>query len=180
MNRELRRAQKKAEEKQQKEKVRVRQAKRQKREEIVARRKNRIASGKAKDSSTPSSRRSNPGRFARALSIVTAAFIVFQSVPVALLVNNAETAQTQSPTLTLVVKVLYYLMFGYFAFLWAARSNVAQALNISIGAGLGLAAALLLAQFVIPTIQPEFVVAALAVPAVVLGAFGGQLVWNRA
>ncbi|MCA9837596.1 MAG: hypothetical protein KC422_11805 [Trueperaceae bacterium] len=168
MNREMRRAQEKADKKQEQAKERLKAERILKRQRVMQRRQQ---PRKPREVS-PGERKKLPGRFSSLFTAMVAIFIVMQSI--------IPPASDQNQTLAFVINVLYYFMFGYFMYLWLARIQFKQALNVTIGAGIGLTLALLGAQFAIPGLSPEFRLIFFAIPAVILGTFIAQFIFNKA
>lgn len=186
MNRELRRAQAKAEAKAEKEKKRARAEKRAKRDAAVARRQRPKAKNKASDAkaNTKDRPRNPPGRFAHFLTLFVAAFIVLQAITPILSELRGTQEVIQEAQWSGIVEILYYALFGYFAYLWAMKLNVNKALYVASGIGAALAIVLVTVQFIaaqqFPSLVPNLQLFYFGIPAVIGGAFLGQLVWHRA
>ena len=185
MNRELRRAQAKAEARAEKEKKRAKAEKRAKRNAAVARRQRPKANNKSSDTKASKDRPKNPpGRFAHFLTLFVAAFIVLQAITPILTELRGTQEVIQEAQWSGIVEILYYALFGYFAYLWAMKLNVNRALYVASGIGAALAILLVGAQFVaaqqFPSLVPNLQLFYFGIPAVIAGAFLGQLVWHRA
>ena len=186
MNRQLRRAQEKADEKQQKDKVRAKKAKREKKEERrekrAAAKSNKTEAKKpAKEGGQPRRRPDLFYRFAGVVTMVTTVFIVLQAL--------APRPEETMTSFSLIVEVAYYFIFGYALVMWLSKRGVSRALPVAIATGVALAAALQAATFVVPVVAPELPTAALLAPdwtvfllasvLAVLGAFAGKWVAGR-
>ncbi len=167
MNREMRRAQEKADKKQVEARDRLRTERRVKRQRILQRRKE----PKKSQSSSPQGERKLPGRFSSIFTLMVAVFIVLQSI--------IPPTPGQNPTFAFIINVLYYFMLGYFMYLWLARIQFKQALYVTIASGVGLALAMAVTQFAIPGLSPEYRLVLFAIPAVILGSFVGQLIFTK-
>jgi hypothetical protein len=170
MNRQLRRAQQQADDKKDKEKVRARRAKRKKREAVKARR----AAPKRSDTkaSSSGSTRRRPDlfyRFAGVITLFTTAFILLQAV----------TPRPEESTFTLAVEAAYYFIFGYGLVLWLTKQGRANALPLTIGAGLLLAVVAQGITFFIPGLVPDWRLLAIGSGLVVAGTFFGRWVGSR-
>ena len=163
----MRRAQEKADKKQEQAKERLKAERREKRQRLLQRRQNRRKAPVA----NPQTPRKLPGRFSSVFTIMVAVFIVLQSV--------VPPTPGQNPTFAFVINVLYYFMLGYFMYLWLARVQFRQAFNVTIAAGIGLTLAMVAAQVAIPGLNPEYRLLFFAIPAVILGSFIGQLIFTR-
>ena len=183
MNRELRRAQKKADEKQERDRARAKAARQEKRQRRRAKPKKKADPRPVNENATPEQRKRLPGRFSSLLTLFVTAFILLQAVT-PILAQMSGGAAPEPQIFQLVVEVLYYALFGYFACLWLMRSGFQQALYIAMGTGIGLAvvsvAAQFIAQFYYPNLVPNFALLYAGIPAVILGAYLGRLVYQRA
>ncbi len=171
MNRQMRRVQKKAEEKQWKERDQLKAERLTKRQNIFKRR----STPKKSDSSSPRSslQKSKIGRFAGIFALVSTFVIVLQTlVP--------TTGTDQNPTFIFIVQVLYYILFGYFVYLWLERRNRPNALYWTIGIGLALIVIINVAALIVPVINPDLRVAVLGAGMVGLGAYLARLIYIRA
>lgn len=166
MNRQLRRAQEKKDRQKEREKVRAKTVRRAK---AVRRREKRREKPRTSESQ-PKARKSQPGRFSGAFTIATAFFIVLQAlVPVS----------SERGGFSLVVEVLYYLLFGYFAATWLMRRGQPRAFGYAAAAGVVLALGLQLLRLLSgPGLDAVLLLAAL--PAAVVGAWLGRFVYLRA
>lgn len=170
MNRQLRRAQEKAEQKQTRDKQKAKAAKREKR----TRRREKRASSKvnrtANKTSAPARRRPDLFfRFAGPITIFTTVFIVLQAIA----------PRPEQNSIGMIVEVAYYFIFGYGLCLFLMKRAQSRALQLSIAAGIGLAAILQLVVFFIPELAPNLILLLAGSVAVVLGAFAGRWVANR-
>lgn len=149
MNRQLRRAQAKQDDKAEREKSRKKQARRQKIEAIKERRTVRrtvkVPGAKpevpAKEvhvsQMTAEQRKKMPGRFSGALMIATVFFIILQAaIP-------TEDANVMSS----LTGAGFFLMFGYFSTLFLFRRGSDKAFNMTLTSGLALAAGVLATRF---------------------------------
>ncbi len=171
MNRQMRRVQKKAEEKQWKERDQLKAERLTKRQNIFKRR----STPKKSDSSSPRSslQKSKIGRFAGIFALVSTFVIVLQTlVP--------TTGTDQNPTFIFIVQVLYYILFGYFVYLWLERRNRPNALYWTIGIGLALIIIVNVAALLIPAVNPDLRIAVLGAGMVGLGAYLARLIYIRA
>ena len=168
MNRQMRRVQEKAEKKQEKEKQRTKANRISKR---VQKREKRSES-KQKNTNTQSSARParEPGRFARTFTIITAVFIMLQSV----------LPTDDQASYAIYVALAYYGLFGYFLTLWMKRNKNPQALFVGITGGVMLALGIGVAKQVQPELPADWLFVLYTVPITVLGAFLGQLTYDRA
>jgi TRAP-type C4-dicarboxylate transport system permease large subunit len=172
MNRQMRRVQKKAEEKQWKERDQLRAERLAKRQSMLARHK---AAKKTRRSDNPRAtlQKSKIGRFAGVFALVSTFVILLQTI--------IPTAGTdQNPTFIFIVQVLYYLLFGYFVYLWLERRNRPNALYWTIGTGLALIVMANAAALFIPGVNPDWRVALLGAVMVGLGAYFARLIYIRA
>ena len=182
MNRELRRAQAKAEAKAEKEKKRARRDKQARREERKVRRSAKPKQTAGRANGKP---RNPPGRFSSVLTLMVVVFIVLQAATPILTALRGTEEVVRTDRFTLIVEILYYALLGYFAYLWLARAGVRRALYVASGLGAGLAVAavgaqLIAAQTLSLGVAPKLELFYFGIPAVIGGAFLGQLVWTRA
>jgi hypothetical protein len=176
MNRQMRRVQKKAEEKQYLERDRFKAKRREKRQRVLSRRRENVSSKLTGGSNANSGlQKTKVGRFAGIFLLVVLAFIILQAV-----LPRPEAEAGGTSQFSFIIEVLYYLLFGYFGFLWLARRNQANAFAIAAGAGALLAALLQGALLLLPAFEPNLQLLIFAIPASVLGAFLAQLVYSRA
>lgn len=168
----MRRAQEKADKKQELAKERLKAERILKRERRRQRIQNRTKPKAKQTSSVRDSNKRPPGRWSGIFAMFVAVFIVLQAVlPV-------DTSQNQ--LFSMIVNVLYYFMFGYFLQLWMSRSKISNGFYLTIATGVALTLGLISAQFFIPLVTPDIQLAFFAIPAIILGTFMGQLVYNRA
>jgi hypothetical protein len=177
MNRQMRRIQKKAEEKQNLERDRLKSQRREKRQRVLSRRRERISNRTTGGNTSPSTglQKTKVGRFSGIFLLVVTAFIILQAV-----LPRPEADTGGIGQFSFVIEVLYYVLFGYFGYLWLARRNQPNAFPIAGGAGAVLAVLLQGALFLIPGLEPNVLLLALAIPASVVGAFLARLVYSRA
>jgi hypothetical protein len=177
MNRQMRRIQKKAEEKQNLERDRLKSERREKRQRVLSRRKERVSNRLSGSSSSSNAglQKTKVGRYSGIFLLVVTAFIILQAV----LPRPAAEAGGIGQ-FSFIIEVLYYVLFGYFGYLWLARRNQPNAFPIAGGAGAVLAVLLQGALYLIPGFEANGLLLALAIPASVLGAFLAQLVYSRA
>jgi hypothetical protein len=90
------------------------------------------------------------------------------------------TGSDQNPTFLLIVQVLYYLLFGYFVYLWLERRNRPNALYWTIGIGLALIIVVNAASLFMPVVNPDLRIAVLGAGMVGLGAYLARLIYIRA
>ena len=170
MNRQMRRVQKKAEEKQWKERDQLKAERLTKRQNIFKRR----STPKKSDSSPRAGlEKSKIGRFAGIFALVSIFVIVLQTL-------IPTTGTDQNPTFLLIVQVLYYLLFGYFVYLWLERRNRPNALYWTIGIGLALIVIVNVAALLMPVVNPDLRIAVLGAGMVGLGAYLARLIYIRA
>ena len=182
MNRELRRAQAKAEAKAEKEKKRARAEKRAKRQAVVDRRKRPKANPKKTD--TDSRPINPPGRFATFATPIIALFILLQAATPILTELRGTQDVAQRTQFQGVVELLYYAPFGYFMYLLLMKRGAKNALYIAAGLGAVLAMVSVGAQLIaaqqLPGLLPNLQLFYFGIPAAIAGAFLGQVVWHRA
>jgi len=184
MNRELRRAQKKQDDKFDKE----RQKKKDKRQEKIAaykerrikrreeakaraeaRKRGESVAEPAKATAAPGKGR-RAGRFSAALMMATVFFIVLQSaVPVE---NPGEIDVLRSLT-----SAGFYLLFAYFSTLWLMRRDTPRPIVMTLVSGGFLTLGVEVAKRFQPEMTTDWLMLALVVPFLVAGAFLGRLVF---
>jgi hypothetical protein len=170
MNRQFRRAQEKQDKKQEKEKARRREERKAKLRRLRrsrARTAPKAPAGDGQRQQAPARGRL-PGRFAGVLAAVTVFFIALQGVA------PVEEGRGLGESL---ISAGFYLMLGYFGTLWFMRRDVVRAPLVSVIGGVLLAAAVTVTAL-IQERQPDFLALALAVPALILGALLGRLVFR--
>ncbi len=192
MNRQLRRAQAKQDRKVEQEKQERKDARARKidklrakrvarREELradaAARRRGELpakdvakAGADGKEGAAPAKSGRKPGRFSGALTIATVFFIVLQaSVPV---------EEAGNPILRSVTGAGFYLLFGYFSMLWSMRRELQRPLVMTLVTGGMLVLGVEIAKLIqgIPT---DWLMLAIAVPAMVGGTYLGKLVYEN-
>jgi hypothetical protein len=169
----MRRVQKKAEEKQWKERDQLKAERLVKRQNFWARRKTVKKSGSSSSTPRTSLQKSKIGRFAGIFALVSTFVIVLQTL-------IPTTGSDQNPTFLLIVQVLYYLLFGYFVYLWLERQNRPNALYWTIGRGLALIIITNVAALFMPVVNPDLRIAVLGAGMVGLGAYLARLIYIRA
>lgn len=186
MNRQLRRAQAKLDEKAEKEKSKKKQARRDRIDAIRSRRRMPAAraTGKATAAApdlrqvnvkalTPEQRRKLPGRFSGALMIATVFFIVLQ----------AAVPSEDSTVLTSLTGAGFFLLFGYFSVLFQLRQGRDNALTMTLVTGAALTLGVLATRFFGTTtgLDLNFIIlVAVGAAGVVAGAYLGRLVFYAA
>ena len=184
MNRQLRRAQRKQDEKFDKERqkrkdkrhakvssLRERRAKR--RQESLARAEARRRGEAPKPSAaddSPAAKRRRPGRFSGALMMATVFFIVLQSA-----VPPEQVGQVD--VLRSVTSAGFYLLFGYFSTLWLMRRDTPRPIVMTLITGALLVLGVEIAKYFQSDTGTDLLMLALAVPGLVAGAFLGRLVY---
>ncbi|HZW98781.1 MAG TPA: hypothetical protein VFF10_01860 [Trueperaceae bacterium] len=181
MNRQIRRAQAKADKRAEEEKAKKRQARREKVEEVRARRQRQRESAKQRSSSpeprrpvqakqlTPEERKKLPGRFSGIFMFATLFFIALQAAVPA---DQKETGQS-------LIGAGFFLMYGYFATLYLSRRGLPRALPTAVVGGVTLAAVMAVMQSVQG--QPiDWLMTGLGAVGVPIGAFLGRAVFNAA
>jgi hypothetical protein len=181
MNRQLRRAQKKQEDKFDKERqkqkdkrrakvtsLRERRAKRRQEtlERAEARRRGETPKPAAEES--PQDKRRRPGRFSAALMMLTIFFIVLQS---------AVPPEPGGDVLRSVTSAGFYLLFGYFSTLWLMRRDTPRPITMTLITGALLVIGVEAAKFFQPAMEIDPLMLALAVPGLFAGAYLGRLVF---
>jgi hypothetical protein len=175
MNRQMRRIQKKSEEKQNLERDRLKSKRVEKRQRVLSRRRERVANRMSSGNSSSSLQKAKIGRFSGVFVLLVAAFIVLQAI-----LPRPEADAGGIGQFSFIIEVLYYVLFGYFGYLWLARRGQANAFPIAGGAGAVLALLLQGVLFLLPGFEPNVQLLVFAIPASVLGAFLAQLVFSRA
>lgn len=165
MNRQLRRAQEKSDEKKAREKQR---AKRSRQTKTRARREKQ---SEPKDKPAPRAKR-RPDlfyRFAGPITVFTTVFIVLQAL------------RPVENTIELVVQVAYYFIFGYGLALWLFKRGQKSAQYIAAGIGVALAVGTQLLPLALPQLLlvPNLQLMLLAAGLSVAGAVLGQWVHSR-
>lgn len=181
MNRQIRRAQAKADRKAEEEKARKRQARKDKVEEIRARRQRQRDAAKQRSSSpeprqpvqarqlTPEERKKLPGRFSGIFMFATLFFIALQA---AVPVEDKQAGQS-------LIGAGFFLMYGYFATLYLSRRGLPRALPTAVVGGVTLAAVMAVMQSVQG--QPvDWLMTGLGAVGVPIGAYLGRAVFNAA
>jgi hypothetical protein len=172
MNRQLRRVQNKQDKKTDREKEKRRVARRARLSSIRQRRQRsqlkRVE--KAPPSELPRGKKSGrlPGRFSGVLLGLTVVFIVLQAV-----VPNPAPATTINSALG----AAFFLLFGYFIFLWLKRRSIDSAVFLSLLFGTVLVVGVTVAKLFRPEIVLEPVELVLTLPLLILGVFLGRLVF---
>ena len=186
MNRQLRRAQEKQEKKLEKEKEERRAERRRRLEQLRAQRRKRAEQAVAKrrgaaadkgsqggpdETAAPAKPSPNdPGRFSGAFAIATVFFIIIQGVV------PTETDQSYES----FVKAGFYLMLGYFLTLWLLRRRHAQAMVLSLLAGVILLTGTWLGFLLRPDAVLDPLAMILSLPLLLVGAWLARLVFNMA
>lgn len=184
MNRQLRRAQAKLDEKAEREKQKKKQARKDKLNTIRERRKERRIAGVKQSapapsgpvnvsSLTPEQRKRMPGRFSGGFMIATVFFIILQ---------GATPPPDDQKVQGAFVGAGFFLMFGYFSTLFLLRRGNDKAFGFTITSGLALAVGLLFTRLIGPaagTMDLWFLVmVGVGAAGVVLGAYLGRSVFN--
>lgn len=178
MNRQFRRAQEKQDKRQEKEKTRRREERKAKVRQLRQARRQRSEKSKPREAGTttgeadtpqrPATRGRVPGRFAGVLAAVTVFFISLQGA--------APAEQQQEGWGASLIYAGFYLMLGYFSTLWFMRRDSARAPLVGVVGGILLAATVTVVQLVQDR-PVDLLALALVVPALVLGALLGRLVF---
>ena len=170
MNRQLRRAQEKADQKQTRDKKKAKAAKREKRTRRREKRASSKANRTANKTSAPARRRPDLFfRFAGPITMFTTVFIILQAIA----------PRPEQNSIGMIVEVAYYFIFGYGLCLFLMKRARPNALQVSIAAGIGLAALLQIAVFFMPELEPNLLILLAGSVTVVLGALAGRWVANR-
>jgi hypothetical protein len=176
MNRQMRRIQQKSDEKQNLERDRLKAKRVEKRQRVLSRRRERVANRMSGGGSSNSGlQKTKIGRFSSVFLLVVTAFIILQAI-----LPRPEADAGGIGQFSFIIEVLYYVLFGYFGYLWLARRGQANAFPIAGGAGAILAVLLQGLLFALPGFEPNLQLLVFAIPASVLGAFLAQLVYSRA
>jgi hypothetical protein len=178
MNRQMRRVQKKAEERQNEERDRLKAKRITKRQRVLSRRRERVAnrlSGGTTTGTTTGLQKAKVGRFTNIILPVVLVFIVLQAV---LPRPEGEGAGTRQ--FSLLIEVLYYTLFSYFGYIWLAKRTIPNAFAIAAGAGAVVAALLQGMLYLLPNFEPNVQLLVFAIPAAILGAVLARLVFSRA
>lgn len=186
MNRQLRRAQQKQDERFDKERQKKKDKRQEKIASLRARRVRRREEARARaearrrgeevpaettaaaPKATGSKRR--PGRFSAALMMATVFFIVLQSaVP--------PESPGELDVLRSVTSAGFYLLFAYFSTLWLMRRDTPRPIMMTLISGGMLTLGVEVAKRFQPDMTTDWLMLALAVPFLVAGAFLGRLVY---
>lgn len=185
MNRQLRRAQAKLDQKAEREreqrkaarKARVQQLKnqrKQRREAAVRKTKNQQEQRSNKTAERPvgpptkEQLKKLPGRFSGVLMIASLFFIV---------INSAVPVPEQT-VLTSVTGAGFYLLYGYFSVLFLSRRGIPNGFKLTTITGLLLVGGMIAGRFFIDDLAHDWLMMGLAAPGVVLGAYLGRLVFD--
>lgn len=181
MNRQIRRAQAKADKRAEEERDKKRQARRAKVAEIRSRRQRQRETAKLrpKDAQpvkpaqvsqlTPEERKKLPGRFSGVFMFATLFFIALQA---AVPVEEKQGGQS-------LIGAGFFLMYGYFAVLYLSRRGLARALPTAVVGGVTLAGVMAIMQSVQG--QPiDWLMCGLGAVGVPIGAYLGRAVFNAA
>lgn len=183
MNRQLRRAQAKLDQKAEREreqrkaarKARVQQLKNERkhrREAAVRKTQNQQREQKTAERPagppTKEQLKKLPGRFSGVLMIASLFFIV---------INSAVPVPEQT-VLTSVTGAGFYLLYGYFSVLFLSRRGIPNGFKLTTITGLLLVAGMIAGRFFIDDLAHDWLMMGLAAPGVVLGAYFGRLVFD--
>ena len=185
MNRQLRRAQEKLDQKAEREreqrknarKARVQQLKnerKQRRDAAVRKTRNQQEGRTNKAAERPvgpptkEQLKKLPGRFSGVLMIASLFFIV---------INSAVPVPEQT-VLTSVTGAGFYLLYGYFSVLFLSRRGIPNGFKLTTITGLLLVGGMIAGRFFIDDLAHDWLMMGLAAPAVVLGAYFGRLVFD--
>lgn len=181
MNRQIRRAQAKADKRAEEEKARKKQARRAKVDEIRARRRRQRDAAKDRPREaapvaaaprqplTPEERKKLPGRFSGVFMFATLFFIALQA---AVPVEEKQGGQS-------LIGAGFFLMYGYFAVLYLSRRGLPRAFATAVVGGVTLAAVMAIMQTVQG--QPiDWLMCGLGAVGVPIGAYLGRAVFNAA
>jgi hypothetical protein len=174
MNRQMRRIQKKSEERQNEERDRLKAKRITKRQRVLTRRKERLTN-RVSSGSNPGLQKAKIGRFTNIIVPLVFVFIVLQAV-----LPRPEGEGEGVRQFSLIVEVLYYTLFSYFGYIWLSRRNIANAFPIAAGAGAVLAALIQGVLYLLPNFEPNLQLLVFAIPAAIIGAVLAQLVYSRA
>ncbi len=163
MNRQLRRAQEKADDKKAKEKQRAKKA-RQTKKQV-----RRVKRSEPKAAPPVKRRPDLFYRFAGPITIFTTVFIVLQAL------------RPVQNTIELVVQVAYYFIFGYGLSLWLFKRGRKNAHYVAAGVGAVVAVAMQLLPLAFPALllTPNLQLMLLAAGLSIVGALLGQWVHSR-
>jgi hypothetical protein len=176
MNRQMRRIQKKAEERQNDERDRLKAKRITKRQRVLTRRRERVSNRLSGSNNTATGlQKAKIGRFTNIIVPLVLVFIVLQAV---LPRPEGEGAGTRQ--FSLIIEVLYYTLFSYFGYIWLSKRNIANAFPIAAGAGAVLAAVIQGVLYLLPNFEPNLQLLVFAIPAAIVGAVLAQLVYSRA
>lgn len=176
MNRQIRRAQAKQDQKAERDKAKRKEARRERVRTVRARqaeRRKAAADGKPSAAARPPTeqeRKRMPGRFSGALMIATVFFIVLQ----------AAVPASETTTMSSITGAGFFLLFGYFSALFLLRRGAPNARVMTIVSGLALVAGVAVTRLFAPEGQVDWLMIGLGAPGVVGGAFLGQLVFYGA
>jgi hypothetical protein len=189
MNRQLRRAQKKQDEKADKDRRRKRADRRsrianlraersRRRSDVAKRREEGKSGGDASPARSGGGRMRNPGRFSGVLLIAT---IFFISLNAAVSRPDVEAGASflNSPEAFSVIGALYYALFGYFAVMWLNRRQLGRPVALALFAGVMLALGGEAAKLIQGEYTPDLLFLALLAPALLLGTLGGRWVHDN-
>lgn len=186
MNRQLRRAQAKLDQKAERERQQKRAARaakvaqlknerKQRRERIIqkdAEKKAQKQAAREKPQFTgPPSKeqlKKLPGRFSGVLMIASLFFIV---------INSAVPVPEQT-VLTSITGAGFYLLYGYFSVLFLSRRGMPNGFVLTTITGLLLVAGMIAGRFFMSELDHDWLMMGLAAPGVVLGAYLGKLVFE--
>lgn len=179
MNRQIRRAQAKLDKKAELEKVKKKEARRERIDTLKRRRADRreaartsVGKKTAADPNRPltdEERKRLPGRFSGALMIATVFFVVLQAAA------PVEEAGTGSS----LIGAGFFLLFGYFSTLYLLRRNNTNALTMTLISGIALAIGVGGARFF--SGQPiDWLMLGVGAVGVVAGAYLGRMVFFAA
>lgn len=184
MNRQLRRAQAKLDQKAEKEKQLKRDARAEKVQQLKAQRKQRRERIVEKNSEQKEKKKAPPikfdgppskellkklpGRFSGALMIASIFFIV---------INSAVPVEEEG-VLASITGGGFYLLYGYFSVLFLSRRGMPNGFVLTVITGLILVAGMIAGRFFIPELPHDWLMMGIAAPGVVLGAYLGKLVWD--
>lgn len=174
MNRQMRRIQKKAEEKQNEERDRLKAKRITKRQRVVARRRENLTS-RSSGGGNSGLQKDKIGRFTNIIVPLVLVFIILQAV-----LPRPEGEGEGVRQFSLIVEVLYYTLFSYFGYIWLAKRNIANAFFIAASAGAALAVLVQGILYLLPNFEPNLQLLVFAVPAAIIGAVLAQLVYSRA
>lgn len=185
MNRQLRRANEKSDQRREREQTKRKEQRQASRilrsaqaRPVVTRKTDK---SKDKDKTAPSAGNPPPGMVRPWVTNIYLLFLV------GLILSQAFIPQPTTTT-SLIIQVFFYMTLGYFLCLWLYRRGTKQPLIYSIGGGLFLALLVEGLKAVLPPLvaatpgtstDPNLLLAALALPGLVLGSFLGQYLYRR-